>query len=284
MKYSLKPLGTTEYIEVAKNYYALRSEWNNMFPVERHLELCACIPKHYSKPVFTAQSGCAAHGIARLDKYEVRPYCISENHKRSSFVRWCYGERDQNTKMINGMLVASPMRTVFDLAKYDSSLSLLVTLNDCLFKKLFNGKKIISELEKRGGKHQTKRLLRLMRFATEKCESPLETIGWHAIYQAGIVLPEQQAAIHNEKHIFVARVDMLWELNGRKVILELDGRIKYDDNIDSYQEKLREDKLRALGFEVIRASWQNVMSGELVKTLIEKKIPLRRNFKGTFPD
>jgi very-short-patch-repair endonuclease len=76
---------------------------------------------------------------------------------------------------------------------------------------------------------------------------------------------------------------MYWELPNRRVILELDGKMKYQTPNDIYKEKRREDTLRAMGFEVVRAVWADVISGALVKRLHEIKIPQRRYYGRKFP-
>ena len=56
----------------------------------------------------------------------------------------------------------------------------------------------------------------------------------------------------------VARVDLLV---GARVILEFDGALKYADDpsgLSLFKEKLREDRLRALGFVVVRVSWADL--------------------------
>jgi very-short-patch-repair endonuclease len=76
---------------------------------------------------------------------------------------------------------------------------------------------------------------------------------------------------------------MLWKLHNREMVLELDGHIKYKEPKDLIEEKDREDAIRALGYDMIRANWQAVKSGDLVQRLIEKGVKPRRDFTGTFP-
>jgi hypothetical protein len=285
MIYSTKHLEEAEYIQVTGNYYALRSEWFAMKTVVQHLALCVCLGNRRGDLMFTALSAAAAWGIARLDPYDLRPYCVSETHKRADFIRWNYGKRDPHARVMRGILVTGPIRTVCDLAKFDSPESLLVSINYCLRERLFTRRQFLAELERRPGMKKRKLLLRLMNYATPKCESPLETIAWIAIYRAALMLPQQQVDICDENQEWVARVDMYWKVRKEIIILELDGKSKYKDNDPQvlYDEKLREDELRRLGFKVIRAGWDDVISGKLAERLREQHIPIRRNFKRAFP-
>ena len=158
----------------------------------------------------------------------------------------------------------------------------MVSINHCLHKKLFTKKDFSSELINRKGLKGSVLLRRLLRFTSEKCGSPLETIAWCALYDAGFVLPQQQVDIF-DKHEFSGCVDMYWEFRNRKIVLELDGKVKYNVGSDLYAEKRREDHLRKLCYEVYRAGWNDVKNGEFVQMVRNIGIPTRRNFVGTLP-
>jgi very-short-patch-repair endonuclease len=132
-------------------------------------------------------------------------------------------------------------------------------------------------------------LTRLISFASDKCESPLETMGWIILYKAQFVMPTQQFKITGRNR-FKVFADMYWEVKSRRIILELDGRGKYtnyksekDKNDAYFEEKVREDKLREMGYEFIRAIPKEVHNGELLRKLSVKNIPKRRNFGLLFP-
>lgn len=283
MIYSATPLSKAEYTPVATNYYAPREEWAGMTKSERHLDMCACVARRRKSLMFTGQSACCVYNIPRLDIIELRPNCISDKIKGSDIIRWHHGPLDHNAKVINGFLVASPIRTIFDLAKYDSPESLLVSINHCLNKGLFGRDEFSASLISRKGMHNKALLKRLLRFANENCQSPLETIGWLALYKAGFVLPKQQVDIY-DKHELAGCVDMYWELRKRRIVLELDGKVKYNVDHDLYAEKLREDHLRRLGYEVFRSGWNDITSGKFIQMVKDIGIPVRRNFVGTFPE
>ena len=50
-------------------------------------------------------------------------------------------------------------------------------------------------------------------------------------------------------------VDMWWESLG--VVGEADGAVKYDDRQVLYQEKIREDRIRAKGLRFVRWGWED---------------------------
>jgi hypothetical protein len=93
-------------------------------------------------------------------------------------------------------------------------------------------------------------------------ETWLESRSAVAFHRLGVPIPEPQVAIFDERGNFVARVDYLWADLG--VVGEADGWGKYgrpvasspDAPSDPMQalrdEKLREDRLRDLGLEMVR--------------------------------
>jgi hypothetical protein len=105
------------------------------------------------------------------------------------------------------------------------------------------------------------------RFADARAESPLESRVRVWLAEAGLPRPVLQATLHDRRGRFVARVDLLFP--GQRTVVEADGRVKYVDPLPRqraeaperkrgdvlWEEKLREDRIRDLGLEVVRATW-----------------------------
>lgn len=89
-------------------------------------------------------------------------------------------------------------------------------------------------------------------FADTHAETPLESISRVGLHQLGLPAPELQVEVWEFDQL-VARVDFLW----RRwcVVGEADGRGKYESVEDLYREKRREERLRDLGFEIVRWDW-----------------------------
>lgn len=108
----------------------------------------------------------------------------------------------------------------------------------------------------------------LRSFCDERSESPGESLSRLRIEQLGFVAPELQKVVHLPGQ-GKARLDFFWEGSG--VVGEFDGRIKYSRaqqlsgrSADAvvYEEKLREDALRAAGFSVVRWTWDELKEPE----------------------
>lgn len=78
-----------------------------------------------------------------------------------------------------------------------------------------------------------------------------------ALAVAGVTL-EPQVVVTDEAGDFVARVDFVVE--GTRVVVEFDGKVKYGDGgADALMaEKRREDRLRRLGYAVVRVTWAHL--------------------------
>ena len=100
-------------------------------------------------------------------------------------------------------------------------------------------------------------------------ESPLESASAAYFITHRIRRPRVQVEIFDRAGAFLARVDFLWDdlPSGTRVIGEADGRIKYLDATALYEEKRREDALRALGFKVVRWGAAELRNADLAGRL-----------------
>jgi len=82
----------------------------------------------------------------------------------------------------------------------------------------------------------------------------------------GLPTPVAQAVIKDRTGAWVGRVDFLFEKE--RAIVEFDGRVKYTDPQVLFEEKQREDALRALGYTVVRLVWADLQHPERVRAKI----------------
>lgn len=87
-------------------------------------------------------------------------------------------------------------------------------------------------------------------------ESAGETRCRWLFHVLGLPTPVLQAAIHDPEGRFIGRVDFLFA--EESTIVEFDGLVKYTDRQSLVAEKAREDALRALGFSVVRITWDDL--------------------------
>lgn len=112
---------------------------------------------------------------------------------------------------------------------------------------------------------------RLLELADSKSESVGETRTELLLHDLGFT-PRSQISIHDEWGAFVARVDFLV---GTRIVVEFDGLVKYegaDGKAALAKEKRREDRMRALGFVVVRLTWADLDRPERVAQLLQRAV------------
>ena len=96
-------------------------------------------------------------------------------------------------------------------------------------------------------------------------ETPLESASWAYFMRHRLPLPLMQVEIRDQGGRFVARVDFLWPKV--RLVGEADGRLKYADVTALYDEKRREDAIRAEGFRVTRWGIADLRTDDLAHRL-----------------
>jgi hypothetical protein len=91
--------------------------------------------------------------------------------------------------------------------------------------------------------------------ARSGAQTVLETFSRLALVEEGIPEPALQQAFHDADGL-IGYTDMWWPDWG--VIGEADGAVKYHDRDDLIREKSREDRLRALGWAVVRWTFTDI--------------------------
>ncbi len=97
---------------------------------------------------------------------------------------------------------------------------------------------------------------RAVAFADALSESVGESRMRVLIADLGLPEPTLQAVITDRSGAFVARVDFLLAAYG--VVVEFDGTGKYAGRDALVAEKVREDRIRDLGYQVVRATWSDL--------------------------
>lgn len=92
--------------------------------------------------------------------------------------------------------------------------------------------------------------------ATGEHESVGETRCSEVMLTLGLPSFERQVWVRDRSGVAVGRVDFL--IRSTRTIVEFDGMMKYTSPEVLRQEKLREDRLRALGYEVVRLTWADL--------------------------
>lgn len=154
-----------------------------------------------------------------------------------------------------GVPCTSRLRTILDVAR-TSSREQAVRLLDAAGQQepdLLGAAQLTEprELPRRGRRLAPARA----KMATGLAESPLETLAMLLWRDSGLPLPVQQAVIRVAGQ-FCGRVDFLWP--AAKLIVEVDGLAKYADPTEWQREKIRQNRLVAAGYTILRFTWADI--------------------------
>jgi very-short-patch-repair endonuclease len=70
------------------------------------------------------------------------------------------------------------------------------------------------------------------------------------------------------------RADLV--VDGTRVLVEFDGLVKYGSSDDLIAEKRREDRLRALGFIVVRVTWADLRRPDHIVAEVRRAVARSR--------
>jgi hypothetical protein len=165
--------------------------------------------------------------------------------------------------MIDGVPVTSMTRTILDLARTLPMEQAVASGDRALALGLSR-----AELETRLRVMQrwpgVRSARRVVSFLDASSESVGESLSRVRLMEEGLPAPELQREIFGPDGRLIARVDFCWE--EQRTIGEFDGKIKYGrllrpgQRIENviFDEKLREDTLRDLGWQIVRWLWPDL--------------------------
>jgi hypothetical protein len=160
---------------------------------------------------------------------------------------------------VDGIPVTSAARTVVDLARRLPFIDAVVVADASLYLRATTKDELLAVLDRCRRWPGIGRARDVVAFADGGAESPLESRSRvRLVHELGLPPPELNVWIPDADGRPVARVDMLWRQY--RTIGEADGAVKYgeDEPASLFLEKLREDTLRDLRYEVVRWTWWDV--------------------------
>ena len=242
---------------LARGLYATGVEPDT--PELRHLELCRALRVEYPDAVLGGHSAVVAHGLPTwrvpLDRALLhRP--VPRQIGRSGAVIRELGESEPVVGTGTGP-ASPPARALVQLALDHGSFAGVVSADAALHRGLVTVDDLEAELPQRRRHRrvqQASAMCRLVDAASESAgESRLRTT-----LVLGAIPVESQFVVRDDDGEVVGRADL--RVKGTKVLIEFDGLVKYrDGGADALvREKRREDRLRALGWVVVRFTWADL--------------------------
>jgi hypothetical protein len=169
---------------------------------------------------------------------------------------------DEDVTVLNGIRITTPARTVVDLACTLTPFQ-AVPIGDAALRRGLSHAQLAASLQRAGRRTGIGTARRSIWMLDPRSESVGESSSRVVFRDHNVPAPEPQFEIRDGA--FVARVDFAWP--GFKTIGEFDGKIKYGELVREGQtpadvlfaEKQREDRLRALGWQVVRWVWTDLL-------------------------
>jgi predicted transcriptional regulator of viral defense system len=162
-----------------------------------------------------------------------------------------------HVRQLKGLLMTTAARTVVDLARSYPYCAGVALTDAALHLELTTRAELVAVRDACESWPGIQRAAEVIDFADAAAESPLESRSRVAFALGGLPTPTLQAVILFREGGY-ARVDFLWEQ--WRVVGEADGRLKIQRPEDLWDEKLREDRLRELGYEVVRWTWDEIIN------------------------
>lgn len=233
--------------------------------VEKHrLTVVAAAKAGDPDRIFSHVSAAAMHRLPLLWPDLTRVHVTSPKVGKLSarVVRHQCQVAPEDVELIDGVTVTSIERTACDVARLGNSRQALVVLDAALRKKA-DAERMQAILESCRRFKGVEMLSRMLPHANALSESVGESLSRAVMLEfSDLPVPEQQVRIVDDHGEFIARVDFLL---ADKVIGEFDGLVKYNGTFDGtsawqavVDEKIREDKLRAQGYAVVRWTWKDL--------------------------
>ncbi len=161
---------------------------------------------------------------------------------------------------LNGMRVTSLARTAIDLGcqvRRDEALAIM----DAAWRQLGGADELVERLALPTGRRGIGAARWAIAHANPLAESPGESLSRYLMIVHQVKLPLLQYEVRDQNGRLIGQSDFAWPEHG--VLGEFDGRVKYEQDVDAVmREKQRENRLRNLGWWVLRWTWADLADGE----------------------
>lgn len=257
-------------VRVWRGAYVRREEWDELDELERYrLRLVAFAHTRKRAPLFSHRSAAVLHGLPLIgpvpERIHVSVGTSSGGRSARGVVAHSREVGFEDIVEEDGLRSTSPLRTAIDLAATARRPDAVVVA-DAIVR---NGSPRLALLEawlRAQPMRGHRRAQEVIAFADARAESPLESVSRVSMHAAGVPQPALQVP-YSDSTGLIGRVDFAWPAYG--VVGEADGDAKYlDADLRGgrsaervvLDEKVREDRLRALGLRVVRWRWATAVA------------------------
>jgi very-short-patch-repair endonuclease len=165
--------------------------------------------------------------------------------------------------------------TLLELAyKKDSITSLVVSISDCLFHEKTTVDKLTKFIAECPHYPRINYLRTALDLSSNQDETPIESLFRVKCIAENFIDFQQQVMFPQPSPGKYYRVDFYCEIDGRRIVIEIDGYTKVENDKAYYQKQVRRDSdLKALGLEVVHILSDEVYNNSFIKKLEKMGIP-----------
>jgi len=269
-----------EFVSLRRGVYMRRSRWDDLDEDARYLaRVQAAVAFTRGSLVVSHLSAAAAWRLPWLGKYPFVIHAVGDfgnGGRHTSAIRMHALSAPDEFENIEGVTVTSLGRTVIDIARTSSFVQAVVVADAALRRTkspipglplaTLTADSLRAEIALFPLRNGTAKARRVVDFADGRADSPGESISRVNISLAGLAAPILQAPLRGAS-------GRLWEVDfwwpNFNLIGEFDGKAKYTDEKylngrtpqqALYDEKMREDDLRAANHGFSRWPWATAIS------------------------
>lgn len=181
-------------------------------------------------------------------------------------------DEGRDTTFIDGIPVTTPTRTIVDLSRVSSAEQIEIALDNARHRGLTDATRVRQDLDRLQRPNGTKRIEAVLDLKLEDDappESPLESRAAIALREGGLPAPTPQFVVHDGTG-FVGRVDFAWP--DQMVILEVDGFSIHGNRAAWERDHIRQNRLVAAGWRVLRTTHEQLSEPEAVVTELRRSL------------
>jgi len=267
-------------VRVAHGAYVATPGWEGMTDRDRCiLRLSAFARTRKRSPVFSHWSSAVLHGLPLIgalpDRIHITVGRTAGGRSARDVVAHSTAVDADDIVEVEGLLCTSLLRTVVDLAATAPTADAVVSADHVLRTSLSGRKdELLGAWLRAQPLRGHRRSLDVIALADGRAGSPLESVSRVSMHAARLAEPDLQTPVADTRGR-IGFVDFAWP--SARVIGEADGDAKYLDaalrggrTADRVvlDEKIREDRLRALGWRVVRWRWSAARIPEALASLV----------------
>ncbi len=249
-------------------------------PEGRHRQLIAAtLPRLADDACVSHQSAAVMHGLPAWADQLGRVHVIRPRRgggRRGSLVHVHPAPLPESEVVsIGGLRVTCLSRTIADCAR-SMSYERAVGLGDAALRQGLDRQQLLAAIDQVRGAPGSPSARRVAGFVDGRSESMGESLSRVVLQRLRIPAPTLQLPVLDRSGLVMARADFGWE--ELRTLGEFDGRIKYGRLLPPgdtagdviYREKAREDKLRDLGWEVVRWIWSDLRTPDVIADRLQR--------------